>query len=106
MTTAAVTIGRGMYDTSVVINGHDIGTSVRSIVVHAKAGHLTTIELDLLVGTETRLDLVDALATVPPAVHDALVTLGWTPPAGATDGPHPTTGPPAADPGWGERDPG
>jgi hypothetical protein len=82
---ATLRLGRGMYDSTIEINGRDIGPAVRAVTVHAKAGHLTVVELDLLVGAATRADLADVLVTVPPAVHDALVALGWTPP-----GVHPT----------------
>ena len=62
----------------VLVDGHDVSHATRSITLTPREA---TLELDLVHFDGTTVD-GEATLRVPPATHDALVALGWTPPAG------------------------
>jgi hypothetical protein len=71
--------GRGKDD-SIIVNGHDITTSVVSVALAVKPGDITQVELGIFaddgLGIETEADI-----RLTGSTRDALVSLGWTPPA-------------------------
>lgn len=68
--------GRG----SIMVDGVDFSPAVNGMEIETKVGHTTQITLFLV---ESRVEF-DGQVTVgiPDRTRDALIALGWTPPAG------------------------
>ncbi|HEY9418155.1 MAG TPA: hypothetical protein VIQ30_25630 [Pseudonocardia sp.] len=69
-------VGRGR----IVLDGHDVSDATRGMVLRAAVGRPTELELDLVVIDDMRLD-GEFRVVVPESTREALVALGWTPPA-------------------------
>lgn len=65
----------------VLIDGADIAKSLAGLTVHMGAGELPRIELDVQMVDVSRLGSLEAEVVLGAGAHDALVALGWTPPA-------------------------
>lgn len=65
----------------IVLDGCDVSRGVRGFRVTSQCGELTRLELDLRVLDVTRLDSEETEIVIPDATRDALIALGWTPPA-------------------------
>lgn len=74
--------------TLVEVDGQDITNGVRALTLHARAGDLTELHLDMAVH-ETTTVTGEAQVFMGDSARDALMRLGWTPPAnlpvGSTD---------------------
>jgi hypothetical protein len=64
-----------------VINGHEIFTT-QSIDVHLDPSALPVVTVALLAADALNLVLGDARIVTADETREALVSLGWTPPAG------------------------
>lgn len=65
----------------IVLDGHDVSGAVRGFQITAGVGDITRLVLDLNVLDVTRLDSEQTEIMIPDATRDALIALGWTPPA-------------------------
>ena len=65
------------------LGDRDISNTVRGIHIDAAAGQLTEITLDLCITEITHVVDAEPRYHLGTDVHDALVALGWTPPADA-----------------------
>lgn len=68
-------------NSTIDIGGHDLSKAVRALAITAEVGTVPVVSLDLVVldgdvGGEV-------VVTIPATTRDALVALGWTPPATA-----------------------
>lgn len=63
---------------SLLIDGVDISSSVRSYSLDGIAGEMPDLRLRLALRTTTFSG--EVLVDIPPETHDALVAIGWTPP--------------------------
>lgn len=69
--------GRGR----VVLDDADVSAAVRGLTIRAEVGRIPQIELDLSVIDVTGLGVAQAEILIPDATREALIALGWTPPA-------------------------
>lgn len=69
----------GGKGSSVEVDGRDISALVRGVSLAARAGEITTVQLDL--GPVTVHVAGEARVAVSGPTRDFLLTLGWTPPA-------------------------
>ncbi|MFD9603308.1 hypothetical protein [Streptomyces sp. NPDC059970] len=65
----------------VVIDGTDIAKGLAGLTVHVHAGEVPRVELDVHLTDVSRLGSVEAEVALSAGSHEALVALGWTPPA-------------------------
>jgi hypothetical protein len=65
---------------SILVGGHDIAGAVGEIVLSARPGRPPVLNLSLPMLDEA-LFVADVEALISPSVYQALVALGWTPPA-------------------------
>lgn len=82
----------------IIVGGHDISASTCAVNVDASGPKLPTVELTLIVSVVKANGDADVL--LDEATREALVDLGWTPPAErplATGGIIRTTGPMLVD---------
>jgi hypothetical protein len=73
---------RGDGTGSVVVDGHDLSAAVQTVDVHMTAGRKPRVTVGV-VGLTTSVLVVpeDGQLVLPDDVHEALVALGWNPPA-------------------------
>lgn len=71
--------GPQYQDTAIEVGGHDVSRATRAGTLRFSVHDPATLELDLWVNWAT-VD-GDIRVEVPPATREALVALGWTPPA-------------------------
>lgn len=65
-----------------LVDDHDISKGVRSLTMSLNPGEIPTVELELSLVEIDRLESKQADLLIPGSTRDALITLGWTPPAG------------------------
>lgn len=65
----------------VQVDGHDISLGVRDLRLEIKPGHLPRVELELQVHEIHQLQFETAELIIPDGTRDALIAMGWTPPA-------------------------
>jgi hypothetical protein len=65
----------------VSIDGHDISKAVRSIRFDGDAGARPCVTLNLFIHDVTTVSSQDTEVLIPDSTAEALVALGWTPPA-------------------------
>lgn len=70
---------------TITVDGHDLSNATRGISLRSEVGQMPEILLDLVVIETTRIDAEEVEVTIPTATAEALVALGWTPPATETD---------------------
>jgi hypothetical protein len=70
----------GGVGTTVEVDGFDITKTVRGLRIDAHVGSIPTVEVELLFVNGTGVD-AEAIVRVPDATAEALVALGWKPPA-------------------------
>ncbi|MFI6883389.1 hypothetical protein [Streptosporangium canum] len=66
-----------------LVDGHDISNGVRSLRLALNPGEIPTVELGLGIIEIDRMESEQAELYIPDTTRDALITLGWTPPAPA-----------------------
>lgn len=71
---------RGLGST-VHLDGHDIGSALTGLTLTLSAGQAPTATLDLAIHNVTELQDSETRILIPDATRDALIALGWTPPA-------------------------
>jgi hypothetical protein len=64
----------------ILVDGQDISSAVRGVILKSRVDELDTVLLELHVVEGTGMESGDARVMIPPQTHDALVALGWTPP--------------------------
>jgi hypothetical protein len=72
--------GNGPFREAPRVNGHQL-TSVMSFKVEAEAGELPVVTVRLLPAELLKLQFGDVIVAVDGETREALVSLGWTPPA-------------------------
>ncbi|MFF4417079.1 hypothetical protein ACFYY8_31550 [Streptosporangium sp. NPDC001559] len=69
----------------VEVDGHDISTGLRNMSIEIGLDGIPRIEAEIAASAinVVRLDAEDAdvVVSLPPGAHEALIALGWTPPA-------------------------
>jgi len=86
VTSHRVEIGTTRDGHSLAIDGHDLSRAVTGLALTmGLAGTMPVLELDLQLIDVSTLGSVEAEVILGAGVHEALVVLGWTPPA---DGDH------------------
>lgn len=70
---------------SITVDGHDISTALTEISVAMRAGQHTEATLNLRYIDVTEVQDTETRILVPGETRDALVALGWTPPADETN---------------------
>ena len=71
----------GGYKQGVELDGEDISRAIRGINFSMEAGHLASVQLDLLV-VEMDADSENAHVWMPDETRDLLIWFGWRPPKG------------------------
>lgn len=81
-----LTLSAGQYDAKVDLDGQDISRALRGVTIRCAANERPSVDLDLKLDAieVTRLAVRDPeiLLSLSDDVRDALIALGWTPPAG------------------------
>jgi hypothetical protein len=77
VTTNADGVGRHRVE----VDGHDISKAVSKATLWLSGGEPPELDLELRVFESQRIEAAEAEITIPAETHDALVALGWTPPA-------------------------
>lgn len=67
-------------DGRVVLDGRDVSGGVRGFALRAEVGRRTELELDLAVADGATFD-GEVRLVIPESTREALIALGWTPPA-------------------------
>jgi hypothetical protein len=65
----------------VEIDGVDVSSATRALMFRHEVGHRPELELELGVFDVSEIDSPDVKIMITPSTHEALVALGWTPPA-------------------------
>lgn len=65
----------------VTVDGVDIASAVTAVTVHGNAWERPRITLELSIHDVTRISSPETELLIPEATAQALVALGWTPPA-------------------------
>ncbi|HEY5834995.1 hypothetical protein [Streptomyces sp.] len=73
--------GEGRFKTRVIVDGVDLSRGLTGINLTIGAGETPKLTLDVQLIDVTEIQDIDAQIYLSPASHDALVALGWTPPA-------------------------
>lgn len=81
-----LTLSAGPYDAKVELDGHDLSRALQGVTIRCEAGHRPSVDLELKVDAieVTQLAVRDPqiLLSMPDEAREALIALGWTPPAG------------------------
>ena len=75
--------GNGVTETSVVVDGVDLARGLTGLELTMGVGQIPQLTLDVQLIDTTEIQDIEARVYLSPASHDALVALGWTPPADA-----------------------
>jgi hypothetical protein len=87
MTSHRVEIGTTKGGHSLAIDGHDVSRAATGLTLTmGLAGTMPELQLDLQLIDASTLGSVEAEVILGAGAHEALVALGWTPPA---EGDHP-----------------
>ncbi|WP_326828692.1 hypothetical protein OIE13_22390 [Streptosporangium sp. NBC_01810] len=82
----AVLPGEHPWSPRIEVDDHDISHGVRAISVEYQAGRIPRVQVELAMSTVEVTQLgakeVELLVSMPDGARDALIKLGWTPPAG------------------------
>ncbi len=64
----------------IMLDGHDVAAGVRGFVLRSEVGRMTELELDVAVVDDSQFG-GEVRVVIPDSTREALVALGWTPPA-------------------------
>lgn len=67
-----------------LVDGHDISNGVRSLRLSLGPGEIPSVELELGIVEIDRMESEQADLYIPDFTREALIALGWTPPAEAS----------------------
>jgi hypothetical protein len=81
-----ITAGPGPFDATITANGVDISRAVAGADIQLRAGWPPEVELTLNLADITTY-AEPGRVQVPESTRNALIALGWTPPADTQDGP-------------------
>ena len=81
MRTHRVQISGTSFRPRVMVDGTNTASALAGLTLTMRHDHLPALELDLNLVDVTELADLDAQVILGPGVAEALVALGWTPPA-------------------------
>ncbi|MFD6474393.1 hypothetical protein ACFWEH_12945 [Streptomyces anulatus] len=82
MSTHRIEIGSDGLAHSLRIDGHDISKGATGLTLTiGRAGELPELQVDLRPIDVSTAGAIEARVFLTPSAHDALVAIGWTPPA-------------------------
>ncbi|MFC4034554.1 hypothetical protein ACFO3J_24200 [Streptomyces polygonati] len=72
--------GTGPFHHRVIVDGVDLSRGLTGLSLRIGIGSVPELTLDVQLIDISELKDIEAKVLIAPATHDALVTLGWTPP--------------------------
>ncbi|TYB69722.1 hypothetical protein FXF51_06050 [Nonomuraea sp. PA05] len=75
-----------VFGPTVKLGDHELSRALRGLTIRFQAGERPAVEAELLIDAIEVADLgvrdSEVVLSMPDAARDALIALGWTPPAG------------------------
>lgn len=71
---------KSLLDQSIEVDGNDISKAVTGLTIHAQAGDITRVELQMVVIRDGDIEAENAQVYISQPTVDALIALGWKPP--------------------------